>query len=353
MKRNLWLILLIVTGAIAGWLWWRDNHEAAKRELVLYGNIDLRQVQLAFNNSERIAAVLVQEGDRVKQGQVVARLDTRRLEPMFAQSSAQAAAQRQVVARLRNGSRPEEIAQARANVESAQADLVNAQRQYERLKNAAEISAGRAVRQQDVDGAKAALQVAEAKVAVSQKSLDLAVLGPRKEDIYENEARLRANEAQTAVLQQQLSDSQLVAPIDAVVRTRLMEPGEMATPQTPVFSLAIIDPKWVRAYVSEPDLGKMRSGMAASVAVDSFAKRRFDGWIGFISPVAEFTPKTVQTEELRTSLVYEVRVFVKDPNDELRLGMPATVYLPLNQSDGRDKPANDSPGNAATTDKLR
>ena len=108
-----------------------------------------------------------------------------------------------------------------------------------------------------------------------------------------------------------------------------MEPGEMASPQKPVFSLAITDPKWIRAYVSEPDLGKVHPGMTASVMVDSFPKRRFDGWVGFISPVAEFTPKTVQTSELRTSLVYEVRVFVNDPSDDLRLGMPATVYLSL------------------------
>lgn len=101
----------------------------------------------------------------------------------------------------------------------------------------------------------------------------------------------------------------------------------MASPQRPVFSLAITDPKWVRAFISEPDLGKIKQGMAAAIAVDSFVDRRFEGWIGFISPVAEFTPKTVQTEELRTSLVYEVRVFVKDPADELRLGMPASVYL--------------------------
>ena len=118
------------------------------------------------------------------------------------------------------------------------------------------------MRQQDVDIAKAALQVAEAKVAVNQKTLDLAVLGPRKEDIAENEARLRANEAQAALLRQQLADFQLLAPTDAVVRTRIMEPGEMATPQSPVFALAITDPKWVRAYVSEPDLGKLKPGAA-------------------------------------------------------------------------------------------
>ena len=336
MRRKLTIPIVIVLIAVAGVVWWLMAHRGGDGRLVLYGNIDLRQVQLAFNNSERIAAVLVQEGDHVKQGQLMARLDTSRLDPQVAEAEAQMAAQRQVVLRLRNGSRPEEIAQARANVESAKADLVNAQRQYERLKGAAEVSGGRAVRQQDVDAAKAALEVAVAKLAVNQKSLDLAVIGPRKEDIAENEAKLRANEAQLARLRQQLADSQLIAPMNAVVRTRIMEPGEMSTPQTPVFSLAILDPKWVRAYVSEPDLGKIHPGMKATVAVDSFRNRGFEGWIGFISPVAEFTPKAVQTEELRTSLVYEVRVFVKDPKDELRLGMPASVYITAGETD-KDK----------------
>ena len=335
MRRTILILLLIlVIGAVAGLAWWLTQRENSARQLVVYGNVDLRQVQLSFNNSERIAAVLVQEGDRVRQGQLVARLDTRRLEPQVAQAEAQAAAQQQVVQRLRNGSRPEEIAQARANVDSAKADALNARQQYERVKSAAEMSAGRAVRQQDVDSAKAALQVAEAKLVVNQRALELAVIGPRKEDIAQNEAQLRANEAQLAFLRQQLIDAQLLAPIDAVVRTRVLEPGDMASPQRPVFTLAITDPKWVRAYVSEPDLGKVHPGMAASVAVDSFPNRRFDGWVGFISPVAEFTPKSVQTEELRTSLVYEVRVFVKDPSDELRLGTPATVYLNTDKEKG-------------------
>jgi HlyD family secretion protein len=191
------------------------------------------------------------------------------------------------------------------------------------------LAASGAVSKEDLDNAKAALDVAEAKLAVNQKALDLVLIGPRKEDIAQAEAQLRANEAQLAFLRRQLADAELLAPTVAVVRTRLMEPGEMASPQKPVFSLAITDPKWVRAYVSEPDLGKVQPGTTASVMVDSFPDQRFEGWVGFISPVAEFTPKPVQTSELRTSLVYEVRVFVKDPSDVLRLGMPATVYLPL------------------------
>ncbi len=319
---------MIVISVLSAW-WW-NGRESASTVLALYGNVDLRQVQLSFNNSERIAAVMAQEGDRVKEGQVLARLDTSRLEPQLAQAEAQAAAQRHIVKRLRSGSRPEEIAQARANVQSAQADLANARQQYERWRSAAEISAGRAVRQQDVDNAKTAVQVAESKLAVVEKSLDLAIAGPRREEIDENEARLRALEAQARVLRQQLKDAELIAPVDAVVRTRVMEPGEMASPQRPVFSLAITDPKWVRAYIAAVDLGKISQGLRAAVSVDSFPGRRFEGWIGFISPVAEFTPKSVQTEELRSSLVYEVRVFVKDPADELRLGMPASVHLDPN-----------------------
>jgi len=326
MRKLVWLVLLLgAVGATAGWTW--RSLAAGKRadsELALYGNVDLRQVQLAFNNNERIAAVLVQEGDRVRRGQVLARLDTSRLEPQAAQAEAQAAAQRQVVERLHHGSRPEEIAQARANVESAKADATRARQDMARFDA---LLPKKALPRADYDLGKAAVDMAAAKLQVNQKALDLAVIGPRAEDIAQAEAQLRACEAQARLLRQQLADAQLAAPADAVVRTRIMEPGEMSSPQKPVFSLAITDPKWVRAYVSEPDLGHVHPGMAASVTVDSFPDRRFDGWVGFVSPVAEFTPKAVQTEELRTSLVYEVRVFVKDPAEELRLGMPATVYL--------------------------
>ena len=146
MKRSVWIAVIVLAALAAGAAIWRwTRNDKTSDELALYGNVDLRQVDLAFNNSERIAAVLVQEGERVRKGQVLARLDTARIEPQLAQVEAQAMAQRQVVQRLRNGSRPEEVAQARANVDSAQADLVNARLQHERLQSAAEISAGRAV----------------------------------------------------------------------------------------------------------------------------------------------------------------------------------------------------------------
>jgi len=262
----------------------------------------------------------------------MARLDPTRIQPQVAKAEADLAAEQAVVNRLHAGNRPQEIAQARANVLSAEADIANARRQYNRLVELERTSSGRAVSQQDLDSAHAALDVAEARGDVNRKALDLQLAGPRKEDIAQAEAQLRADEAQLTLLQRQLADTELRAPLDGVVRSRVVEPGEITSPQKTAFTLAITDPKWVRAYITEKDLHAVREGMLATVTVDGGASP-FEGWVGFISPAAEFTPKTVQTEELRSSLVYEIRVFVKDPRDQLRLGMPATVHVSLSDHD--------------------
>jgi HlyD family secretion protein len=302
--------------------------ETKHNELLIYGNVDLRQVNLAFHGSERIESLLVQEGDRVKRGQVLGNLEMERLQAAVAQAEAQLEAQSQVVRRLENGTRPEEIEQARANVHAAQTDFDNARRNFERLKETAQAGA---TSRQNMDNARAAFEVAGAKLEVSRKALELAVLGPRQEDVAEARASLRAREANLAIMKRDLTDAVILSPTDGVVQNRLLEPGDMASPQRPALTIAILDPKWVRAYVPEPDLGKIRPGMEADVMTDSFPEKKYEGWVGFISPTAAFTPKSVETEELRTSLVYEVRVFVKDPSDELRLGMPATVRIPLSQ----------------------
>ena len=138
---------------------------------------------------------------------------------------------------------------------------------------------------------------------------------------------LAALEAQLALRERELADAELRSPVTGVIRNRILEPGEMSSPGTPAVTISVTDPKWVRAYVQEVDLGKVRPGTTAAVTVDAFPGREFDAWVGFVSPSAEFTPKNVETPELRTSLVYEVRVFFKDPHDLLRLGMPATVRV--------------------------
>jgi HlyD family secretion protein len=326
-----WLIVAVIGAAVVvgGAAWWLTHQHKPATELVLYGNVDLRQVELAFNGSERVAAVLVSEGDRVTPGQILARLDTSRLTPQAAQATAQVAAQEQALAKLEHGNRPEEIDQARANLASAAADANDARIKYDRLTALSQSSSGRALSRQDLDDARSAAQMAAARLTVSQQALRLELIGPRHEDIAQAEAQLQGFRAQLALLRSELGDAVLVAPMAATVRSRLVEPGEMSSPQKPAFSLAITDPKWVRAYVTETDLGHVRPGMKATIMVDAFPGRGFAGWVGFISPVAEFTPKTVQTSDLRTSLVYEIRVFVKDPGDELRLGMPATIHLPL------------------------
>jgi HlyD family secretion protein len=319
------VIGLLLIGVAA--YWWHRHADRTDAAIVLYGNVDLRQVDLPFNDAERIAEVLVEEGAKVHAGQVLARLDSRRIEPRVRQAEARVAVQLEALRKLQNGSRPEEVSQARAAVNAAQAEAENARSQFERLKAISDESKARAVSPQDLQAASTAARMSEAQAENVRKGLELTLAGPRKEDIEQAKAQLESAQADLALLQRQLADVELLAPTGGVIRNRLMEPGELATPQRPVFSIAITDPKWIRAYLSETDLSHVRIGSPATITVDSAAGTPLQGTVRFISSTAEFTPKTVQTEELRTSLVYEVRVFVDDKDDRLRLGMPATVSI--------------------------
>ena len=318
------IVGLLLLGLIVYWVFGRGDNSGT---VVLHGNVDLRQVELPFNDAERIAEVLVEEGTTVKAGEVLARLDTGRLVPRVQQAEARAVVQSEALRKLRNGARPEEVAQARAAVKAAQAEAANAQSQFKRLQGISDESKGRAVSPQDLEAASTAARMSEAQAENTRKALELTLAGPRKEDIDQAKAQLDAAQADLALLQRQLADAELVSPTDGVIRNRLMEPGELATPQRPVFSIAITTPKWIRAYLSEADLSRIKVGAPAKVTTDSAADAPVEGRVGFISSTAEFTPKTVQTEELRTSLVYEIRVFVDDRDDRLRLGMPATVTI--------------------------
>ena len=319
----------VFLAAAAGFVLWRPRPWTVREPvdvLVLYGNVDIRDVQLAFNQSGRITRLLVKEGVRVGPGQLLAELDTRRLKAAVARAEAQVAAQKQALARLVDGTRPEEIRKARADVDLAKAELDNARRTSARRQS---LAAQRAGSQQESEDAQAAAATDDARLAAAQATLDLAIAGPRREDIDEARATLEALEAQLASARVELADASLYAPSAGVIQERLLEPGDMASPQKPVFTIALTDPVWVRAYVAEPDLGKLSLGMTAEVETDSFPGKRYEAWVGFISPTAEFTPKSVEVRELRTRLVYQARVFVKNPADELRLGMPATVRIPL------------------------
>lgn len=322
-------VAVVVLGAGLVWAWHARQGAADPDQLTLYGNVDIRQVSLAFNGSERIVDMRVQEGDRVKAGDLLGVLELRTTRLRLAAAEAQIGVQEQALKRLRSGSRPQEIDQARAALAAADAEADHAARQLARLDGTSEATAGKGVSRQDLDNALAHLQVARAQAESARKQAQLVEAGPRREDIAQAEKQLAYAGANLALVQRQIEESELRAPVDAVVRARLLEPGDMASPQRPAYTLAILQPKWVRAYVAEPQLGRIRSGMAASIQTDGAPGRSLPAHVGYISSVAEFTPKSVQTPELRTSLVYEVRLLVDDPQDELRLGMPATVRLAL------------------------
>lgn len=282
MKKKILLLLAaaILLGA-AGAAYF-GNHRAANGDtLTLYGNADIRQVQLAFNGSERIAQMLAKEGDPVKKGQLLAMLDTATLQ--------------------------QKVRKAEADKEAARLGAVNAANTYRRTSKLVE---QHFVAQQQADDARTAADAAQAVFKAAQAALDLA---------------------RTA-----LADASLYAPDNGIVQQRILEPGDMASPQRPVYTLAMTDPLWVRVYLRESDLGKIQPGMRAEVATDSYPDKRYPAWVGYISPTAEFTPKSVETTEVRSSLVYQARVFVCNPQGELRLGMPATVTIAPGQPAATD-----------------
>lgn len=319
-------VVLIAAALAAGWFWWNRNAHPAGGDLVLYGNIDIRQVALAFDGSGRITEMRVDEGDRISAGQVIATLNTESLKLQAQAQRATVEALRHALLKLRNGSRPEEIAQARAQLASAEAGSVLAEQELDR---ATRLIASRsaATTQQNLDQARAQAHAASAEVNRARAALDLVEAGARTEEIAAAEAQLKAAEAQLGLLNYQISQGELRAPADAVIRSRLHEPGDMVSAQSPVYALALTQPKWVRVYVGEPDLDRIRPGMDAQIVTDGTPGETIPGRLGYISSVAEFTPKSVQTEELRTKLVYEVHVRVEDPSDRLRLGQPVTVRL--------------------------
>lgn len=327
-KKLLLIPLLLAAGGAAFWA--LHNREAPDRDgdLTLYGNLDIREANLAFNASEHIGEILVQEGDRVKPGQVLARLDTEKLQASVAAAEAAREAQAQALARLQAGSRPEEVRRARAQADALQARARTAELSYERLER---LAAQKLAAPEDLDQARATADAAQGEMRAAEETYALAVAGPRQEDIAQAKAELAAREAGLSLAREQLADATLSAPAAGIVRDRLLEPGDLASPQTPVLTLAVMDPLWVRAYVPEPELGRIAEGMRAEVHTDSFPGKVYRGWVGFVSPTAEFTPKNVETADLRTRLVYQVRVFVCDPQGELRLGMPATVTVPAEQ----------------------
>ncbi|MCG6036111.1 HlyD family efflux transporter periplasmic adaptor subunit [Acinetobacter baumannii] len=329
-KKLIAVVLVVIAVVIIGfWAWKYHNKNQKDNVLTLYGNVDIRQVSLAFEQSGRIEKLLVQEGDKVKAGQLLATLNTNALHIQAKQAQAQLKAQKEAIVKQDVGARPEEISQAKAQLASAQAELDKTNKNLQRLQILVSSTDGRAISQQELDYAKSNKDSAEAAVRERQANLELIIKGARQEDREATKAQYEVTKANLDLINYNLTQAELKSPVNAVVRARLQEVGDMTTAQKAVYTLALTDPKWIRVYVNEQDLSSIKMGGTAQVIRDSDPNQPINGKIGYISSVAEFTPKTVQTEEIRTTLVYEVRVYVNDPNDQLKMGQPVTVKVPL------------------------
>ncbi|NML07866.1 HlyD family efflux transporter periplasmic adaptor subunit [Sphingomonas sp. G-3-2-10] len=292
--------------------------------LSLSGNVDIRQVDLAFRVPGRIANMPFEEGTRVEAGAVLAELETRPLGDALAQANAQVEVANAELRKRAGGNRPQEIAQAEAKLAEANANLAQTREEYERR---GELVKTGAVSQALFEASQAKYRAAQAQVRAAEQALSLQRAGARREDILAAVASRDSARAQRDRASTDLSDAVLRAPNAGVLLTRAREPGAIVQPGETVLTLTIDRPMRVRAYISENDLSRVSPGMAVNVTADGNAKT-YKGRIAFISPTAEFTPKTVQTEDLRTALVYRVRILVDDPDDALRQGQPVSVSVP-------------------------
>ncbi len=292
-------------------------------DLRLYGNVDIREVDLAFRVPGRIAAMTAEEGTRVAAGARLAELDRRPLADRLAAADARVEAARAQLAKRVAGPRPQEIAAAAAELAQRRATLVAAQADYDRRRPL--VSAG-AVSQAVFDQTEGAWRAAQAGVQAAEQALSLQRAGSRKEDIDGARADLATAVAEQSAARTDLADSVIEAPSPGVILTRAREPGAIVGAGETVFTLTIDRPVRVRAYVAEPDLGRVRPGLTVTVTADG-APRVYHGVVGYVSPTAEFTPKTVETRSLRADLVYRLRVMVTDADDALRQGQPVTVTL--------------------------
>lgn len=323
MIKRLVIVLLIAGGAAA--YWYQQTQQAGEGgDLLLYGNVDIREVQLGFRVSGRLQAMQFEEGDRVAAGDLLATLDAQPMREALAVAEAGVLQARARLDKATTGSRPQEIQRAEAQVREAQAALDNAEQELERQQ---ELFDKGLSSKRGLDNAVAIYDQTGARLAAAQEALALAVEGFRTEDIAEAQAGLRAAQAQVDQLETRVEDASLHAPSSGVIQTRAREPGSMVGVGAAVYTLSLTDNVYVRAYVDELNLGLIQPGNRVRIKSDS-SPQWFEGQVGFISPRAEFTPKTVETPELRTDLVYRLRIVVANSDGLLRQGMPVTVEIP-------------------------
>src|ERR1700690_3766170 len=296
-RASIVVVLLAVTAGVVAWLLHTGRigrRPPPSNPLTLYGNVDIRQVELGFRVSGRLKSMRFEEGETVNEGAVMAELDLRSFDDQLRAAEAQVAENEANLQKVVAGSRPAEIARAKAALDEATAGQQNARTELERT---AKLVAENAIPRANYDTALATSREADARVASANDSLRLLVQGSRAEDIAAARAMLAIAQANVASAQTSIEDARLVAPSDGIVISRVKEPGAIVSPNDTVYVVSLTDSVWVRAYVSETQLGTLRPGMEVGVTSDAAPSRSLRGHVGFISPTAEFTPKTVETPE--------------------------------------------------------
>ncbi|HBR1557543.1 TPA: secretion protein HlyD [Klebsiella quasipneumoniae subsp. quasipneumoniae] len=322
MKKPVVVILLIVIllAALGGGWWWYQS--SRQQPLTLYGNVDIRTVNMSFRVGGRLASLTVDEGDSIRAGQTLGELDRAPYENALLQAQANVSTAQAQYDLMMAGYRSEEIAQAAAAVNQAQAAYDYAQNFYQRQLG---LRASSAISANDLENARSSRDQAQATLKSAQDKLRQYRAGNRPQEIAQAKASLEQAQASLAQAKLDLHDTVLTAPSDGTLMTRAVEPGTMLNAGGTVLTLSLTHPVWVRAYVDEKNLGQAQPGQAVLLYTDSRPDKPYHGKIGFVSPSAEFTPKTVETPDLRTDLVYRLRIVVTDADGALRQGMPVTV----------------------------
>jgi len=317
-------ILVLVLAALGTGLYFTFRGNRSANEATLYGNVDIREVSLAFRVGGRVADIKVDEGSVVHAGDLIASLDPEPLQDSVHTAEAALAALAARNAMLHKGYRSEDVAQAQARLEAARAALKDADFQLARQK--VMVPDG-AAPQRTLDSAQSVRDQAAANSRAAEENLRELSAGYRREEVAESDGLLAQAQANLETARLALKDARLTAPSDGVILTRAVEKGSMVQAGGAGFSLTLTSPVWARVYVNETQLGRFNSGTKVTLHTDLHPEKAYHGVVGFVSPTAEFTPKTVETADLRTSLIYRLRVVVEDADSQLRQGMPVTVRL--------------------------
>ena len=346
-KAQLLLPLVGATGAVAGQLKKRYRSLAPKKQkavklsffaaaavmvpwvgvslyqaqfVKLYGNVDIRSVNVSFRVSGRINNVYVEEGQTVKKGDSIASIDAEPYRLALLQAKANYDSAKARNALILSGYRPEDIEQASANLAARQAAFNESKLFYQRQHK---LYKSKATNEQALDGAQSKLEQAQASLNQAKAQYKAMADGFRIEEIEDSNGQLRSSEAAVAISQLRLDDTVVRSPSDGIVLTRILEPGSLVGAGSPVITVQLQKPVWVRAYVSETQLGYTTIGKEVWVENDSGFS--YKGVIGFVSSQSEFTPKSVETPDFRTSLVYRLRIVIEQADSHLLQGMPVTI----------------------------